>query len=70
MSAEAARRLYERTRSDPDFLFRIALMDDPEERAALLIAEGYDCTLEEIADVFMRPYASSPEEAQTSEKPG
>jgi predicted ribosomally synthesized peptide with nif11-like leader len=57
VSVEAAQRLYERTRSDPDFLFRIALMEDPAERAALLVSEGFDCTAEEIAEAFMRPFA-------------
>jgi predicted ribosomally synthesized peptide with nif11-like leader len=57
VSVEAAHRLYERTRTDPDFLFRIALLEDPDERAALLAAEGFDCTPEEMAEVFMRPFA-------------
>ena len=60
MSVEAAQRLYERARSDPDFLFRIALMEDPEERAAVLADEGFDCTTQEIADVFMRPFTAEP----------
>ena len=69
VSVEAARRLFERARSDPDFLFRIALIEDPEERTAVLAAEGFDCTTQEIADVCMQPFAAQPPRRPSSAEP-
>ena len=48
MTTAAAQQFLERMRSDWDFYFRIALADGPDQRMALVRADGFDCTPEEV----------------------
>jgi predicted ribosomally synthesized peptide with nif11-like leader len=49
MSEDAVKALVERMKSDEQFRDRVLATTDEGERLALIRAEGYDCTLEEIA---------------------
>jgi predicted ribosomally synthesized peptide with nif11-like leader len=49
MSEQAARALIERMKHDPEFRDRVLAAAHPEERLALLRAEGHDCSAAEIA---------------------
>ncbi len=55
MTNDAARRLVERMKSDVDLFFRIALIEDREERDAALHKEGCDCDWDEFLAVFNQP---------------
>ena len=48
MSCEAARAFTERMKSDPAFRDKVLAVADPDERLALVHAEGFDCSAEEI----------------------
>jgi predicted ribosomally synthesized peptide with nif11-like leader len=49
MSAEAARELIERMKSDEAFRAEVMAGAHPEGRMAVIRAAGFDCTAEEIA---------------------
>ena len=49
MSQEQARALIERMKSDQAFREKVYAVGDVEGRLALVHAEGYDCSAEEIA---------------------
>ena len=49
MSHDATRELFERLKADTAFRDRVLAVKDPGERSALLRAEGFDCTAEEVA---------------------
>jgi len=48
MSEEAARAFIERMKSDDAFRATVLAEDDVEARIALIRAEGFDCSVEEI----------------------
>jgi predicted ribosomally synthesized peptide with nif11-like leader len=56
LSKAAAYEFLARTSSDSEFFLGIACIDDPEERLAVIHAEGFDCTLEELSEAFAHPY--------------
>jgi predicted ribosomally synthesized peptide with nif11-like leader len=56
MSDAAARRFVERMKSDLDFFFRIAAIEDCEDRMAMIRAEGYDCTYDEVTAAYGAPF--------------
>jgi predicted ribosomally synthesized peptide with nif11-like leader len=51
MSIESAKAYLERIKSDPDFASKVSSLDSPEEKAALIKAEGFDLTGEEIGQL-------------------
>jgi predicted ribosomally synthesized peptide with nif11-like leader len=55
LSTEGAILLLRRAKADPDFFFSVALIEDRDERLRAIRAEGYDCTAEELAEVFSHP---------------
>ena len=48
MSMEEARRCAERIKSDTDFRDRVMAREGMDARMALIAAEGFDCTVEEL----------------------
>ena len=48
MSKEAAQAFIERMKSDADFRAKVMAEEDVEARLALIGAEGFDCSAEEI----------------------
>ena len=59
MSAQQANALIARVQKDEDFAERIAaLREDPAAVQALVAAEGFDATPDEIRDAFLEAYGS------------
>ncbi len=52
MSIESAKAYLERIKSDPDFASKVASLGSPEEKAALIKAEGFDLTGEEVGQLL------------------
>jgi predicted ribosomally synthesized peptide with nif11-like leader len=52
MSTAAARGFLLRLKSDPEFFFEVAAIEDAPERLRFIRSQGFDCTDEEIADAF------------------
>jgi len=61
MSTECARGFLLRMKSDLDFFFRVAAIEDAGERLAYIRSQGFDCTAEEIAESFSSPHDLPPE---------
>jgi predicted ribosomally synthesized peptide with nif11-like leader len=55
MSTAAARGFILRLKSDPEFFFEVAAIEDSLERLRFIRSRGFDCTAEEIADAFGSP---------------
>jgi len=51
MSKEAAQELIEKMKSDEAFRERVMAVEDVEARMALIGAEGFDCSAEEIGSL-------------------
>jgi predicted ribosomally synthesized peptide with nif11-like leader len=51
MSLEAAKALIEKMKTDEAFAKKVMSVEDVTERVALINAEGFDCTAEEIKAV-------------------
>lgn len=51
MSAEQAKAFVEKMKSDEAFRARVIAEEDVEARMALIVAEGFDCSAEEIASL-------------------
>jgi len=65
MSIQQAEAFVARVQEDPDFAERLAaLKDDPTAVQALVAAEGFDATPEEIRDVFLEAFGSELTEEQ------
>jgi len=65
MSIQQAEAFVARVQEDPDFADRLsALKDDPTAVQALVAAEGFDATPEEIRDVFLEAFGSELTEEQ------
>ena len=65
MSAQQAEAFIARVQEDPDFADRLsALKADPAAVHALVVAEGFDATPEEIRDVFLEAFGSELTEEQ------
>lgn len=56
MSEAAARLFVDRMRHDVDFFFRIAGIEDCDERLEAIRAEGFDCTLDEVNAAYNEPF--------------
>ncbi len=50
MSEDAARAAAERLRGDERFRARVQSVEDVDQRLAVLVDEGYDCTIGELED--------------------
>ena len=55
MSEAAAGQCAERMKSDADFLLRIAITADEQERMAVIHSEGFDCTWDEVVAAYGPP---------------
>jgi predicted ribosomally synthesized peptide with nif11-like leader len=65
MSVQQAEAFIARVQEDPDFAERLnALKDDPAAVQALVVAEGFDATPEEIFSVFLETFGSELSEEQ------
>jgi predicted ribosomally synthesized peptide with nif11-like leader len=65
MSVQQAEAFIARVQEDPDFADRLsALKDDPAAVQALVVAEGFDATPEEIRDAFVEAFGSELSEEQ------
>ncbi len=65
MSIPQAEAFIARVQEDPDFAERLAaLKDDPTAAHALVVAEGFDATPEEIRDAFLEAFGSELTEEQ------
>jgi len=65
MSIQQAEAFIARVQEDPDFAERLAaLKDDPTAVQALVAAEGFDATPEEIFSVFLETFGSELSEEQ------
>ena len=65
MSVQQAEAFIARVQEDPDFAERLAaLKDDPTAVQALVAAEGFDATPEEIRDAFLEAFGSELSEEQ------
>jgi len=65
MSAQQANGFIARVQNDEDFAERIAaLREDPAAVQALIAAEGFDATPDEIRDAFLEAYGSELTEEQ------
>jgi len=65
MSAQQAEAFIARVQEDPDFAERLAaLKDDPAAVQALVAAEGFDATPEEIREAFLETFGSELSEEQ------
>ena len=65
MSVQQAEAFVARVQEDPDFAERLfALREDPAAVQALVAAEGFDATPEEIRDVFLERFAGELSEEQ------
>jgi predicted ribosomally synthesized peptide with nif11-like leader len=61
MSTDCARGFLLRMKSDLDFFFRVAAIEDAGERLAFIRSQGFDCTEQEIVDSFSSPHDLPPE---------
>lgn len=61
MSTACARGFLLRMKSDVEFFFRVAAMEDADERLAFIRSQGFDCTAEEIAQSFGTLHELPPE---------
>ncbi len=52
MSIESAKAYLERIKNDPGFASKVANLGSPEEKAALIKAEGFDLTGEEVGQLL------------------
>ena len=65
MSIQQAEAFVARVQEDPDFADRLtALKADPTAVHALVVAEGFDATPEEIRDAFLEAFGSELSEEQ------
>ena len=65
MSVQQAEAFVARVQQDPDFADRlVALREDPAAVQALVAAEGFDATPEEIREVFLETFAGELSEEQ------
>ena len=65
MSAQQAEAFIARVQEDPDFAERLAaLKDDPAAVQALVAAEGFDATPEEVREAFLETFGSELSEEQ------
>ena len=65
MSVQQAEAFIAQVQKDPDFADRLAaLKDDPKAVQALVAAEGFDATPEEIRDAFLEAFGSELSEEQ------
>ena len=65
MSVQQAEAFVARVQEDPDFADRLfALREDPAAVQALVAAEGFDATPEEIRDVVLETFAGELSEEQ------
>jgi len=65
MSAQQAEAFIARVQEDPDFAERLAaLKDDTAAVQALVAAEGFDATPEEIREAFLETFGSELSEEQ------
>ena len=65
MSVQQAEAFVARVQEDPDFADRLfALREDPAAVQALVAAEGFDATPEEIREVFLETFAGELSEEQ------
>ena len=65
MSIQQAEAFVARVQEDPDFAERLtALKDDPTAAQALVVAEGFDATPEEIRDAVLEAFGSELTEEQ------
>ena len=65
MSIQQAEAFVARVQQDPDFAERlVALREDPAAVQALVAAEGFDATPEEIRDVVLETFAGELSEEQ------
>jgi len=48
MSVDQAKAFVEKMKSDEDFRVRVMAEEDMDARMALIVAEGFDCSAEEI----------------------
>jgi predicted ribosomally synthesized peptide with nif11-like leader len=65
MSAQQAEAFIARVQEDPDFAERLAaLKDDPTAAQALVAAEGFDATPEELRDAALEAFGSELTEEQ------
>jgi predicted ribosomally synthesized peptide with nif11-like leader len=67
MSMAEASRLLLLAKSDPEFLYTLAAIEDPAERVVFIVSEGFDCTLEELAAAS--PLPDQPVERRTMRHP-
>jgi len=65
MSTQQAEAFFARVQEDEDFAERLAaLREDPTAVQALVAAEGFDASPEEIRDVFLEKFGSELSEEQ------
>ena len=65
MSIQQAEAFITRVQEDPDFAERLAaLKDDPTAVQALVAAEGFDATPEEVREAFLEAFGSELTEEQ------
>ena len=65
MSVQQAEAFIAQVQKDPDFADRLAaLKDDPKAVQALVAADGFDATPEEIRDAFVEAFGSELSEEQ------
>lgn len=65
MSIQKAEAFIARVQEDPAFAEQLAAVkDDPEAARALIAAEGFDATPEEMRDAFMEAFGSELSEEQ------
>ncbi|MBM3668773.1 MAG: Nif11-like leader peptide family natural product precursor [Actinobacteria bacterium] len=65
MSQQQAEAFIARVQEDPEFAERLsALKDDPAAAQALVVAEGFDATPEEIREAFLEAFGAELSEEQ------
>jgi len=65
MSQQQAEAFIARVQEDPEFAERLsALKDDPAAAHALVVAEGFDATPEEIREAFLEAFGAELSEEQ------
>ena len=70
MSEEAAQAFIERMKSDEDFRAKVMAEEDMDARMALIVAEGFDCSAEEIGALQELGEAELSEAVTGGEVPG
>jgi predicted ribosomally synthesized peptide with nif11-like leader len=65
MSQQQAEAFIARVQEDPEFAERLtALKDDPAAAQALVVAEGFDATPDEIREAFLETFGAELSEEQ------